>query len=457
VATGDETRGLPASRADDASQATELAADAARDRRAWAMVWALMVVLALNVVDRQMIGLLGQPLSKDLGLSDSQLGVLGGIAFAGSYALASLPWGWLADRPGVGRMTALSAALAIWSTATALCGAAQNFGHILLGRMGVAAGEAGCMPAAQALIAEAIPPAKLARAMAIFGLGIPLGAFVGRAGGGLLTDLFGWRSAFLLVGAPGILLAVVLLVVFKNPVRLTVRPASKPSLRKALTEVVRSRAIIYSAVANIFTSAIAAIIAFWGMVHFQRNLGLSAGQAGLWYGIQAGATGVIGVLLGGWIADKLAQHRPRHYMTPGLWGQLIAPLLLVAAWWSDLWWVALLLTTLPVMGDNLAYAGSAAATQRLLTSDVRASATSIIALVVTLAGPGAGLTLFGVVSDLIRVNLPAGTPPSESVRYTLMGAGLLAFIPAFFFWLAGREMEKDLARIEGPGGGKEEA
>jgi MFS family permease len=422
--------------------------DAASERRAWIMVWSLMVVLTLNIVDRQMIGLLGQPLSEDLGLSDSQLGVLGGIGFAGVYALASVPWGWIADRPKVGRMAALSAALAIWSTATALCGAAQSFAQILLGRMGVAAGEAGCMPAAQALIAEAIPRAKLARAMAIFGLGIPLGAFAGRAGGGLLTDLYGWRSAFLLVGAPGVVLAVVLFLAFRRPPRLTVRQEAKPSLKKALTQILRSRTIIYSAVANIFTGALASIIAFWGMVHYQRNLGLTAGEAGLYYGIQAGVTGVVGILIGGWVCDKLAMQRPRHYMTPALWGQLVAPVLLVAAWWSDLWWVALLLTTLPTMGDNLAYAGSAAATQRLLDSDVRASATSINALVVTLLGPGLGLTLFGVVSDMIRDYLPAGTPASESVRYTLMGAALLSFIPAYFFWLAGRSLESELVRFE---------
>jgi MFS family permease len=441
---------LPKGGVADVSRAADTTPDPASTRRAWTMVWALMVVLTLNIVDRQMIGLLGQPLSEDLGLSDSQLGILGGIGFAGVYALASVPWGWLADRPKVGRMAALSAALAIWSTATAVCGAAQNFTQILLGRMGVAAGEAGCMPAAQALIAEAVPRAKLARAMAIFGLGIPLGAFAGRAGGGFLADQYGWRNAFLLVGAPGVILAVVLMLVFRKPPRLTVIQAVKPSIRKALSQIFRSRTIIYLAVANIFTGALAAIIAFWGMVHYQRNLGLTAGEAGLYYGIQAGVTGVIGILIGGWVSDKLAQQRPRHYMTPALWGQLLAPPLLLAAWGSDLWWVALLFTTLPTMGDNLAYAGSAAATQRLLTSDVRASATSINALVVTLLGPGLGLTLFGVVSDLIRDHLPPGTPAAESVRYALMGAALLSVIPAFFFWLAGRSMEVELTRFESP-------
>lgn len=421
----------------------------ATDRRSGALVWALMVVLILNIVDRQMIGLLGQPLSQDLGLNDTQLGVLGGIGFAGAFAVASVPWGWVADQPRIGRLTALSVALSIWSCATALCGLTQTFSQILLARMGVAAGEAGCMPAAQALIAETTPQARLSRAMAIFGLGIPVGAFIGRAGGGLLADHYGWRGAMLLVGAPGVVFAVFLTVVFRQTARITVPGAARISMRKAARAVIRSRAIVYSSIANIFTSALAAIIAFWGMVHFQRNLGLSAGQAGLYYGIQAGATGIIGVLLGGWISDKLAGQRPRHYMSPALWGQLISPLMLVWAWWTDQWWMALLLTILPTMGDNLAYAGSAAATQRLLPSEVRASATSMIALIVTLFGPGAGLTLFGMTSDLISHHLPAGTPPAQSVRYTLMGASMLCFIPALFYWLAGRQIEVELAGVGG--------
>jgi predicted MFS family arabinose efflux permease len=423
-------------------------AEAAAFRRASPLIWALMAVFALNIVDRQMIGLLGHLLSKDLHLSDSQIGLLGGLGFAAAYAAASIPWGWIADLPKIGRMAALSAALAIWSAATAAGAGAQNFMHILLARMGVAAGEAGCLPAAHALIAEAVPRARLARAMAIFGLGVPIGAFVGKAGGGLLSDMFGWRSAFFMVGAPGVILAVVLLIVFRNPPRLTIRPAQKPTVRKALAEIFRSQTIIYNMLGNVFTSALSAMIGFWGMFHFQRNLGLTAGETGWWLGLQAGGTGIVGVILGGWIADKLAQQRPAHYMSPAVVGQLIAPVMLVFAWWTDLWWLALLLTIFPTMCDNLAYAGPAAATQRLLTSDVRATAGSIIGLVVTLAGPGLGLTLFGVVSDMVRDHLPPGANPYESVRYVLMGSAFLFVLPAWFFWMAGRKIEGDLARFE---------
>lgn len=418
------------------------------NRSTWLLVSCLAIVLAFNVIDRQMMSLLGASVSRDLGLSDTQLGLLGGLGFSLVYCLFGVPWGWLSDHPRANRVAVISAALAVWSGATAISGMAQNFVQMLLARMGVAAGEAGCTPAAHALIAETVPRSRLAFAMAVFGLGIPLGAVVGRMGGGILTDLFGWRSTFLLVGVPGVLFAIFLAFAFRNVSKVRPVQREKLILRPAIAEILRSRTQIHIMLAKSLDSALASIIGFWGMAHFQRNLGLTPGEAGFWLGLQAGLTGLVGSVVGGWIADRLALQRPKRYFTPAVVGCLVSPPLLFFAWWTNQWWLALMLIVIPTMCNDLAYGGPAAATQRLLSSNVRASATAILATVMTLLGSGLGLTLAGVASDVVQYFLPSDARPSESVRYVLMGTSPFFLLTAFFFWRAGRNIEDELGRLE---------
>jgi predicted MFS family arabinose efflux permease len=425
--------------------------DSARARRAWPLVWMLMVVFAVNVVDRQMMTVLGNEISRDLGLTDAQLGLLGGLGFSAVYFVFSLPWGWVADRPRFSRLWVISSALTIWSTMTAVCGLAQTFGQLLLARTGVAAGEAGCTSPATALISEAVPRAKLARALAVFGLGVPIGGLVGRILGGTLADAVGWRAACFLVGAPGVLLAVALVLAFKDLRPRRPPPDARrrvPTLRRAFAEILRSKTILYIALANILMAAFTAGFGFWGMMHFQRNLGLSPGEAGVWLGLQGGFSGIVGTLIGGWVADRLARQRPRHYTTPAVVGMLMAPPLLLLAWSSDVWWLALLFLLLPSMGDNLCFGGTSAATQRLLSSDVRATVSSILAMTIMLLGPGLGITLLGLASDLVRDQLPATASPHASVRYVLLGSAAGFVLPALFYWLAGRHVEHELGRFE---------
>lgn len=418
--------------------------------RPWLMAWMLMVVLTLNVLDRQVINVLGNEISRELSLSDSQLGFVAGLAFSMVYFVFGFPWGWIADRPKVSRVWVISASLAIWSAATAFCGAVHSYSQLLLARMGVAAGEAGCGPAAHSLIAETAPRAKLAQALAIFGLGVPIGAFLGKSIGGVLSDAFGWRSAFFMVGTPGILLAIGLLVILRDPRRHVsfVPPKQKPGVRQAFREILRSRTVLYLMCGSTMMGALVSVGSFWGMMHFQRNLGMTPGEAGLWLGLQGGLTGIFGTLGGGWIADKLAARSPRHYMTPGIIGMALTPTMLVFAWWTDQWWLALLLMIFPTMFDNLSYGGVSAATQRLLSPNVRGTASALMAMVSTLVGATLGVTAFGVLSDVIREGLPASAPPHQSVRYILMLQAICFLIPAFFYWRASKHVERELVAFE---------
>ncbi len=426
------------------------ATEPALDRKTWLLIWALTAVLAINIIDRQMMTLLAFAIGNDFKLSDTQIGLLGGIVFSAAYFVFSLPWGWLADRPNVNRVWVISAALAIWSAMTAVCGLAQSFSQLVIGRMGVAAGEAGCVAPAKALIADGVPTARLAWAMAIFGLGMPLGVLIGRPMGGYLADTLGWRAAFLVVGLPGIACAVWLAIVFRifgHGHRVAAVDISKSKVRTALHQILRSRTLIYITVGDVVMGALAMSAAFWGMMHFQRNLGMTAFTSGLWLGLLAGLSGIAGNLIGGWAADRFAAKRAAHYMTPAILGMTIAAPLLFFAWASGTWWIAMLLLFLPYMADNLSVGGLSAAGQRLLAPRIRATATSILGMVTMLLGPGLGVTLFGFVSDAVRTNL--GVSGQVSLRYTLMGSALLYLVPAFFYWRASRHIESELSRFEG--------
>lgn len=177
----------------------------------------LILVYTLNFLDRQIIGILAAPLKEEFGMSDSQFGLLGGIAFASVYSTLAIPLAWLADRAS--RVWIMTGALTVWSGFTALCGVAGSFGQLFLFRMGVGVGEAGGVAPAYSLIADYFPPRQRARAMAAFAFGIPLGMASGTLVGGLLAATYGWRTAFIVVGLLGVLVAPILRLTVKDPKR----------------------------------------------------------------------------------------------------------------------------------------------------------------------------------------------------------------------------------------------
>jgi len=177
----------------------------------------LILVYMLNFLDRQIIGILAAPLKAEFGMSDSQFGLLGGIAFASVYSTLAIPLAWLADR--FSRVWIMTGALAVWSGFTALCGMAGSFGQLFLCRMGVGVGEAGGVAPAYSLLADYFPPNQRARALAAFAFGIPLGTAAGTLVGGLLAAAYGWRTAFIVVGLTGLLLAPLLRLTVKDPRR----------------------------------------------------------------------------------------------------------------------------------------------------------------------------------------------------------------------------------------------
>ena len=409
------------------------------------MLWILLAVYILNFLDRQIVNILAEPIARDLDLSDSDIGLLTGLAFALFYTFLGIPIARYADKPSTNRVGLISVSLAIWSGMTVVCGMAQNFVQLLLARIGVGVGEAGCTPAAHSLITDAVEPAKRSSAIAFYGLGIPIGSLLGLIVGGIVNDLWGWRIAFMVVGVPGILLAFVLPLMLKE-VRHKPDPAaaagvSAPAFTAvgALKEVFGTRAFLYIAIASSVTAFLGYGKGVWALILFQRSHGLSAGETGLLLGITLGVAGIIGTWLGGFLADRYGRVDKRHMLTTPAVGMAIAAPILFLGYWVGEWHVAIALLFVPTILNAAYYGPTFACVHGLVQPQARAMASAVMLFLQNLIGLGLGPLLFGIASDMLKPSVGA-----ESVRYVLYGAAWLGLIPAFFFWRASLRLNREL-------------
>lgn len=412
------------------------------------MLFALLLVYILNFLDRQIVNILAEPIKRDLGLSDTQLGLLAGPAFAVFYAVLGIPIARYADRAGTNRVWLISLCLAVWSAMTAICGIAQNFLQLALARVGVGVGEAGCTPAAHSLIADSVPPEKRSSAIAFFGLGIPIGGLLGLIIGGVVNDQYGWRAALMLVGAPGILLAFVLPFLIRDPRRCadsthfestTSSKKTALSITDAAREVFASKAYLYVFIAASFTAFLSYGKGLWTISFFIRSHGLSTTEAGLAMAVALGISGIFGTWLGGKVADVFGKRDKRHILTLPAIGMAVAAPILFAGYWVEDWRIAVALLIVPTLLNAAYYGPAYGCVQGLVRPEARAIAASLVVFGQNLIGLGMGPLLFGVLSDSLQPI--AG---EESVRWVLYGAAWLGLIPAFFFWRASLRLTAEL-------------
>jgi MFS family permease len=412
------------------------------------MLFALLIVYILNFLDRQIVNILAEPIKGELGLSDTQLGLLAGPAFAVFYAVLGIPIARYADNAKTNRVLLISICLAIWSAMTAICGVAQNFVQLALARIGVGVGEAGCTPAAHSLIADSVPPEKRSSAIAFFGLGIPIGGLLGLIIGGVVNDQYGWRIALMLVGMPGILLAFVLPLLIRDPRRCAdsahFNTADSPikaklSIKDAVREVFASKAYLYVFIAASFTAFLSYGKGLWTISFFIRSHGLSTTEAGLAMAVALGISGIFGTWLGGKMADVFGKSDKRHILTLPAIGMAIAAPILFAGYWAEDWRIAVALLILPTILNSAYYGPAYGCVQGLVRPEARAIAASLVVFGQNLIGLGMGPLLFGVLSDWLQPM--AG---DESVRWVLYGAAWLGLIPAFFFWRASLRLNAEL-------------
>ena len=410
-------------------------------------LWILLAVYIFNFIDRQIVNILAEPIADELGLNDTQIGLMTGLAFALFYTALGLPIARYADRPTTNRPRLIAVALATWSAMTALCGMAQNFIQLLLARIGVGVGEAGCTPPAHSLISDMVPPSKRSSALAFYALGIPIGTLLGMLIGGFLADLVGWRYAFLIVGLPGVAMALIVVFALRDP-RLDshrinmAAPGQGPatlSTMQAVKAVMGSRAFVLLLVAGSTAAFLAYGKTTWTTIFFQRTHGMTPGQVGLWFGLANGVAGILGTWLGGYLADRYGAGNRRHVLTAPAIGMAVAAPIAFLAYQASSWQVALALLLIPTMCNSLYYGPTYSAAQGLVPVRARAIAAAVVLFFQNLIGLGLGPLFFGVLSDLLRPEFG-----QESVRYVLYGAAFLGLIPAFFFWRCSLRLDEEL-------------
>lgn len=411
-------------------------------------LWILLVVYVFNFIDRQIVNILAEPIARDLELSDTQIGLMTGLAFALFYTVLGIPIARFADRPTTSRPRLIAVALGVWSAMTALCGLAQNFWQLLLARIGVGVGEAGCTPPAHSLISDMVAPEKRASALAFYSLGIPVGTLLGMVIGGTLADVVGWREAFVVVGLPGVALALVVWFVLKDPRRADAAAqlramSSAPALplRQALAEVMGSRAYLLL----LFAGSAAAFLAYgkttWTTIFFQRTHAMTPGEVGLWFGLISGIGGALGTWLGGYLADRFGAKSRRHVLTAPAVGMTLSIPLAIAAYHAPSWPLALVLLFGPQVFNSLYYGPTYSAAQGLVPLRARAIAAACLLFFQNLIGLGLGPLFFGMLSDWLRPAFGA-----DSVRYVLYGAAVLGLVPAYFFWRCSLHLDAELDR-----------
>ena len=414
--------------------------DAVPDSRATraTVLGMLLLVYAFNFIDRQIIGILAVPIKAELALTDTQLGALGGLAFALFYTALGVPVAMLADRRS--RTWIITGALVVWSGFTALCGLATGFWQLFLCRLGVGVGEAGGVAPSYSLIADYFPSAQRARALAVYSLGIPIGSATGVLLGGWIASTVDWRTAFFVVGLSGIAIAPLFRWLVREPVRgrfdRQVAAAPVPPVRAVFAHVARCPSFWLLSFGASCSSIVGYGLMFWLPSFFRRSLGLSLIDVSLFYGALLLVGGVIGVLAGGVLADRLGAARRSAYALVPAAAFVIAIPFYVAGVLSETPVLSFLLL-LPPTALGLMWLGPVlAALQHLAPPSMRATASAMFLFINNLIGIGFGTLFFGFVSDALGGG-------STSLRDAiLIGLGFYA-LAAALFGVASTRLEQD--------------
>lgn len=364
----------------------------------------LLLAYIFNFLDRQILSILKIPIKAELGLSDTELGLMGGIAFASVYSTLAIPIARYADRTGRSRV--IAASVAVWSLFTALCGVTANFWQLFLARMGVGVGEAGGVAPSYALIADYFPPSRRARALAIFSLGIPIGSALGLFFGGWLAEAFDWRVAFVVIGLAGLPLAWAILRFAPDaPAAREAVKAEQPGLLSTFSLLARKPAFWLLSFGAASGSVCGYGFGFWLPSLFNTNMGLSLTDLGWYFGTIVLVGGIAGIYLGGLIADKLGTARAGAYAAvPAVAFLLTAPLYAVAFYASSLTLGWLLYAAAYAL--SLAWLGPIVnAVQNLVAPPLRATASACFLLINNLIGIAFGTFIFGYLADSFRPTL----------------------------------------------------
>jgi predicted MFS family arabinose efflux permease len=402
----------------------------------------LVVVYAFNFIDRQIVGILAVPIKADLGLTDTQLGLMGGLAFALFYTGLGIPIAMLADR--FSRTWIMTIALTVWSAMTAVCGLATNFWQLFAARLGVGIGEAGGVAPAYSLIADYFPPHQRARALSVYSFGIPIGSALGIVFGGVIASMIDWRTAFFAVGIAGILLAPIFRWLVGEPPRggFDPQPVSKkpPALREIVATLATKPSFWLIAVGAACSSMMGYGLFFWLPSFFVRSYGLSLLEASLFFGAILLIGGMVGIWAGGWLADRFGPEKRSRYLTIPAWAFVATLPFYVFGILSPTLWVSFFVLLVPT-ALGLVWLGPVVSTiQHMVRPDMRATASAVFLFINNLLGIGLGTWALGALSDGLTARFA-----ENALRYSILAGTVFYLFAGALFFIAAKRLHKDWA------------
>jgi len=404
------------------------------------VLFILVVVYTFNFIDRQIVGILAVPIKADLGLSDTQLGLMGGLAFALFYTGLGIPVAMLADRWS--RTWIMTGALTIWSAMTAASGLATNFWQLFAARLGVGVGEAGGVAPAYSLISDYFPPDQRARALSVYSFGIPIGSAIGIVFGGIIASLINWRYAFFIVGLAGIIIAPIFRMTIKEPSRGQFDPEhaerKAPGLKEILNTLFHKPSFWLLSVGASCSSMMSYGAFFWLPSFFVRSYKMTLLDASLFYGAVLLVGGLAGIWAGGWMGDRFGQSQHGNYAKIPAFAFLATVPFYVLALLSPTLTVSFLVFLVPT-ALGLAWLGPIiSAIQHVVRPDMRATASAIFLFINNLIGIGLGTYAIGALSDTLALRFG-----DDSLRYSILAGTGFYVLAAIFFLLASRWLNQD--------------
>ncbi len=406
----------------------------------------LTLIATVQFFDRALMVVILEPLKQEFSLTDAQLGFLSGFSYAAAFALAGIPFGWMADRGN--RRNLLAALLAIWSALVAFAGSANSFMALVLTRVGIGAADAGGQPCSVSIISDLYPTQRRASAVAIFFVGVPLGMASGFIVGAIVAGQLGWRTAFYVAAAPGVLLTILLLLLVKEPKRgasdgLQETKDNAPPLSETFAFMRSQKSLVYLMAASVLVTASSSAMMSWIGSLLVRVHGLSLENVGLLTGLCMGGFGAIGTLVFGWVADRQGakdmRNQPRMMAIAAaviaISGTAVSllPTVVGAA-------ISLALFASMVAGLN---GPTYALTQSLVKVRMRGTSMSTLVVLLNLIGVGVGPALAGILSDQFAAAFGA-----ESVRWAMVCVLLMNIPAVVLFVRCAHTIQDDLQRAQ---------
>jgi predicted MFS family arabinose efflux permease len=408
--------------------------------RAWVALAILCFVYVLNFLDRQLLSILAKPIQDDLGVSDGQLGMIGGLYFALFYCVLSIPVGWLADRTN--RVRVLAFACALWSAATIACGFSTNYPQLVLACMSVGVGEAGGVPPSYAIISDLFPPHQRGTALGLYNLGPPIGQAMGVAFGASIAAAYSWRDAFLALGAVGIVTAVIVFVFVREPKRggLDAAPGAAEPLAKpapapfwpTLRMFFARPVLLLVSLACGATQFITYALLNFATLFLMREKGMTLNEVALYYALLVGLGIGGGIYFSGRLVDRLVPRSKLAYAYIPAIGLALAVPFFIGFIWAPTWQLALLFLIVPMALNYFYLSPAVTMVQQEVQPNQRVLAGALLLLVMNLIGLGLGPTFLGAVSDTFKSSHPGNS--LQMAFYTLVPFYLVAI--ALFLALA---------------------